>query len=46
MYLFPADWLRLFGLALLAAGLAAALPARRLYRLPPSELLKVFANAR
>ena len=46
MYLFPADWLRLFGLALLAAGLAAAIPARRLYRLPPSELLKVFANAR
>jgi len=46
MYLFPLDWLRLFGLALLAAGLAAALPARRLYRLPPSDLLKVFANAR
>ncbi|TDE38303.1 FtsX-like permease family protein [Antarcticimicrobium sediminis] len=46
MYLFPLDWLRLFLLALLAAGLAAALPARRLYRLPPSELLKVFANAR
>lgn len=46
MYLFPADWLRLFLLALVAAGLAAAIPARRLYRLPPSELLKVFANAR
>ncbi len=46
MVLFPADWLRLLLLALAAAGLAAALPARRLYRLPPSELLKVFANAR
>ncbi|MDK3018319.1 FtsX-like permease family protein [Pseudodonghicola flavimaris] len=46
MALFPLDWLRLFALALLAAGLAAALPARRLYRLPPSDLLKVFANAR
>ncbi|TDK45047.1 ABC transporter permease [Antarcticimicrobium luteum] len=46
MYLFPVDWLRLFVLALVAAGLAAALPARRLYRLPPTELLKVFANAR
>jgi putative ABC transport system permease protein len=46
MSLFPLDWLRLLALALLAAGLAAALPARRLYRLPPSDLLKVFANAR
>ena len=45
MHLFPLDWMRLFALALVAAGLAAALPARRLYRLPPSELLKVFANA-
>ena len=46
LYLFPWDWLRLLALALLAAGLAAALPARRLYRLPPADLLKVFANAR
>ncbi len=46
MYLFPLDWLRLFLLALLAAGLAAVIPARRLYRLPPSDLLKVFADAR
>lgn len=46
MYLFPLDWLRLFLLALLAAGLAALIPARRLYRLPPADLLKVFADAR
>ena len=46
MYLFPWDWARLFFLALLAAALAALLPARRLARLSPSELLKVFANER
>lgn len=46
MHVFPADWLRLFLLALLAAVVAAALPARRLSRLDPAELLKVFANER
>lgn len=46
MYLFPLDWLILFGLAILAAGLAAALPAMRLRRTPPADLLKVFANER
>ncbi len=46
MFLFPGDWLLLFLLALVAATAAAALPARRLYRTPPSELLKVFADAR
>ncbi len=46
MHLFPADWVRLFGLALLAGALAGALPARRLYRAPPSRLLGVFANER
>jgi putative ABC transport system permease protein len=46
MHVFPADWLRLFLLALLAAVVAAALPARRLSRLDPTELLKVFANER
>ncbi|MEW2913649.1 ABC transporter permease [Leisingera sp. JC11] len=46
MFLFPLDWLRLFLLALLAAVIAAALPARRLSRIDPAELLKVFANER
>ncbi|WP_428925083.1 FtsX-like permease family protein [Marinibacterium sp. SX1] len=46
MYLFPGDWLRLFALALAAAGLAALIPALRLRRLPPAELVKVFANVR
>ena len=46
MHLFPRDWLRLFLLALLAGALAAAIPARRLGRVPPAELLKVFADER
>lgn len=46
MYLFPLDWLRLLALALLAAGIAAAWPVRRLRRLPPSDLLRVFAHER
>ncbi len=46
MYLFPADWAYLFALTLLAAFIAAALPALRLLRLPPADLLRVFANER
>ncbi len=46
MYLFPGDWLNLFLLTLVAAVLAAALPALRLLRLPPAALLRVFANER
>jgi len=46
MYVFPADWLRLGLLALLAAGMAAAVPVRRLARLSPGDLLRVFANER
>ena len=46
MFLFPLDWLRLFLLALLAAVIAAVLPARRLSRIAPAELLKVFADER
>ena len=46
MHVFPSDWLRLGLLALLAAGLAAALPAWRLLRMAPAELLKVFAHER
>ncbi|MGC9368412.1 MAG: FtsX-like permease family protein [Paracoccaceae bacterium] len=46
MHVFPADWLRLGALALLAGGLAALWPALRLARLAPSELLKVFAHER
>jgi putative ABC transport system permease protein len=46
MYYFPAEWLRLAVLSILATALAAALPAWRLARLAPSELLKVFANER
>ena len=46
MYLFPGDYARLGIFALLAAALAAWLPARRLSRTPPADLLKVFANER
>jgi putative ABC transport system permease protein len=46
MYLFPGEWLRLGGLALLAAALAAVLPAISLARLTPTQLLKVFADER
>jgi putative ABC transport system permease protein len=46
MYYFPVEWLRLALLSILATALAAALPAWKLSRLAPSELLKVFANER
>ena len=46
MHVFPLDWLRLLLLALLSAAVAAAIPALRLLRLPPAELLKVFAHER
>ncbi|WP_297620829.1 FtsX-like permease family protein [uncultured Roseicyclus sp.] len=44
MQVFPIDAARLLGLALIAATLAAALPALRLARISPSRLLKVFAH--
>ena len=46
MHVFPLDWLWLFVLALISAGLAALIPALRLVRLSPSDLLKVFAHER
>ena len=46
MFLFPLDYARLFGFALLAAAVAALWPAHRLSRTPPADLLKVFSNER
>ncbi|MEY1557664.1 FtsX-like permease family protein [Yoonia sp. R2331] len=46
MFLFPLDYLRLLGFALVAAALAALWPAWRLSRTPPADLLKVFSNER
>ena len=46
MYVFPSDWAVLGAFALLATLVAAALPVRRLARIAPAELLRVFANAR
>jgi putative ABC transport system permease protein len=46
MQVFPRDWAVLFAMALVAAALAAAWPARRLARLSPNALLKVFSHDR
>ena len=46
MHLFPAQWLALGGAAMVAAGLAAAWPARRLATMAPARLVQVFAHAR
>jgi putative ABC transport system permease protein len=46
MRVFPGDGLRLLSMSLLAAGLAAALPALRLWRLEPARLLQVFSQER
>ncbi|MEM7709792.1 MAG: FtsX-like permease family protein, partial [Pseudomonadota bacterium] len=42
----PSGWIALGLWALVAAGLAAALPAWRLWRMPPADLVKVFAHER
>ena len=42
----PGAWLALGGWALVAAALAAALPALRLWRMPPADMVKVFAHER
>lgn len=42
----PMDWAVLSGWALVAAAAAAALPAWRLWRMPPAEMVKVFAHER
>ena len=46
MQVFPADWLRLGLSGMLAAAVAAAIPAIRLARTSPSALLRVFADER
>ena len=46
MQVFPTDWLRLFGAALIAALLAGLIPALRLMRRQPADLLRVFAHER
>lgn len=46
MFVFPYDMVRLGGLTLVAAVVAALWPAWRLARTPPQALLKVFSNER
>ncbi|WP_242457994.1 ABC transporter permease [Halomonas sp. YLGW01] len=43
LHVFPAAWAQALGLAVLVALLAAALPAWRLWRAPPRQLLEEFA---
>ncbi|MDR3465593.1 MAG: ABC transporter permease [Xanthobacteraceae bacterium] len=43
---FPAELVRLLGVAMLAAFLAALLPVLKLARIPPVTLLKIFADER
>ncbi|WP_240724927.1 FtsX-like permease family protein [Onishia niordana] len=45
LHVFPASWAEALGLALLVALLAAALPAWRLWRAPPRQLLEEFNAA-
>jgi len=44
--IFPFEWLKLGLLALLVAGLSVLLPAIRLMRLAPADLLRIFADER
>jgi len=46
MYVFPRDWVMLGVLSLAAAAAAALLPAIRIARMPPAQLLGVFAHER
>ncbi len=46
LHVFPADWARLGAVALVTGALAAALPALRLARIAPAQLVKVFAHER
>ena len=46
MQVFPLDWLRLGLSGMLAAAVAAAVPAIRLARISPAALLRVFADER
>jgi putative ABC transport system permease protein len=46
MRVFPADALQLLAMSIVAAALAAALPAIRLWRLAPARLLQVFSQER
>ncbi|WP_136644424.1 FtsX-like permease family protein [Tabrizicola sp. YIM 78059] len=46
MQVFPADWLWLAAAAFMAAVLAGLLPALRLMRRQPSDLLRIFAHER
>lgn len=46
MEIFPAEWLKLGAVALLSALLSVLLPVRRLAKIDPSDLLRVFANER
>lgn len=43
---FPLQLMELVGIAMAAALLATAIPMRRLFRMPPAALIRIFANER
>lgn len=46
LHIFPMQLLQLLGIAMVAALLAALLPILKLVRMPPAQLIKIFANER
>ncbi|HCV71830.1 MAG TPA: hypothetical protein DHE23_10855 [Agrobacterium sp.] len=46
LILFPLDWLRLGLVALLAAIISVLIPVRRLAKIAPADLLRIFASER
>lgn len=44
--IFPADWAKLGGVALIAAALSMVIPVLRLARSKPADLVRIFANER
>lgn len=46
LHIFPMQLLQLLGIAMVAALLATLLPILKLVRMPPAQLIKIFANER
>lgn len=46
LILFPLEWVKLGGAALVAAAISVIIPVRRLAKTDPADLLRVFANER
>ena len=46
LYLFPGQWAKILGLALVTACIASILPIVRLARMAPADLLRIYSNER